>query len=357
MSTSAGGEGINLQVCHVLFNYDLPWNPMAIEQRIGRIHRYGQHDTVQVYNLVAEDTVEQRIYDLLDEKLLTIARAIGKVDTATGTVVEDFRGDILGLLGSAPNYQELYKKALIDRDYKRTGDEIAKMLETAARASQALQSLTQDLTAFNLEHYRSLQGELNLDDLRAFVERAVLRLGGTFIPDNEFYRIETPKALLAYRNVAARYDTACFVRGVAMRKKNADLMGIGHPLVDAIIGHIGHSSWAGDVTAMRAIDDRSYCSARWVVEGTLENGTVRRSYESAKIAADESWQTGTAKDDLRLMSGSSSPETHAEFPLHPSTIKTRIEAAIVDSEARFRAEHRDVQSVRARLFGVAFSVR
>ena len=57
ISTTAGGEGINLQVCHILFNYDLPWNPMALEQRIGRIHRYGQVDTSQVYNLVGEDTV------------------------------------------------------------------------------------------------------------------------------------------------------------------------------------------------------------------------------------------------------------------------------------------------------------
>ena len=84
ISTSAGGEGINLQCARILFNYDLPWNPMAIEQRIGRIHRYGQQDTAQVYNLVAEDTVEQRIYLLLEGKLLEIARTIGKVDPVTG---------------------------------------------------------------------------------------------------------------------------------------------------------------------------------------------------------------------------------------------------------------------------------
>ena len=53
LSTSAGGEGINLQIGRILFNYDLPWNPMAVEQRIGRIHRYGQQETVQVYNLLA----------------------------------------------------------------------------------------------------------------------------------------------------------------------------------------------------------------------------------------------------------------------------------------------------------------
>src|SRR5262249_7120197 len=106
ISTSAGGEGINLQVCHIVFNYDLPWNPMAVEQRIGRIHRYGQRDTAQVYNLVAEDTVEERIYSLLEQKLLDIAQTIGRVDPIDGQVTEDFRSEILGFLGAAPNYQD-----------------------------------------------------------------------------------------------------------------------------------------------------------------------------------------------------------------------------------------------------------
>ncbi|MFQ5675467.1 MAG: DEAD/DEAH box helicase, partial [bacterium] len=103
VSTSAGGEGINLQVGHILFNYDLPWNPMAIEQRIGRIHRYGQTDTAQVYNLVAEDTVEEKIYSLLERKLREIAAQIGKIDPLTGETREDFRMEILGFLGSSPN--------------------------------------------------------------------------------------------------------------------------------------------------------------------------------------------------------------------------------------------------------------
>ena len=116
ISTSAGGEGINLQCARVLFNYDLPWNPMAVEQRIGRIHRYGQKEVAQVYNLIAEDTVEERIYALLTEKLQSVAKAIGKTDRETGEPLEDFRLDILGFLGSNPNYQQLFKQALLDKD-------------------------------------------------------------------------------------------------------------------------------------------------------------------------------------------------------------------------------------------------
>ena len=147
LSTSAGGEGINLQIGRILFNYDLPWNPMAVEQRIGRIHRYGQQETVQVYNLLAEDTVEERIYGLLDAKLREIALSIGRSDDR-GQPAEDFRSDILGLLGSRPDYQNLFKRALVDRDYRHTEAEIARMLTEANRAREALGALTQDLTGF-----------------------------------------------------------------------------------------------------------------------------------------------------------------------------------------------------------------
>jgi SNF2 family DNA or RNA helicase len=78
--TAAGREGINLQFARILFNFDLPWNPMDLEQRIGRIHRYGQLHTAQVYNLVLSDTIEGRIFLLLNDKLHEIARALGKVD-------------------------------------------------------------------------------------------------------------------------------------------------------------------------------------------------------------------------------------------------------------------------------------
>lgn len=179
ISTSAGGEGINLQVCRILFNYDLPWNPMAVEQRIGRIHRYGQTETVQVYHLVAEETIEEKVYAILDKKLFEIAMTIGKVDSVTGEVSEDFRSEILGYSGSGTNYTDLYREALIYRNYERTEQEIAEAIQVAKDASEALRQLTQDLSTFNLEYYRELEGGFILEDLKRFTEKAILRLGGS----------------------------------------------------------------------------------------------------------------------------------------------------------------------------------
>ncbi|RYG74675.1 DEAD/DEAH box helicase [Lentibacillus lipolyticus] len=81
IATEAGGEGINLQFCNHMINYDLPWNPMRLEQRIGRIHRYGQENDVHIYNLAIRGTVEEHIMTLLYEKINLFEEVIGNLDS------------------------------------------------------------------------------------------------------------------------------------------------------------------------------------------------------------------------------------------------------------------------------------
>ena len=249
LSTSAGGEGINLQIGRILFNYDLPWNPMAVEQRIGRIHRYGQQETVQVYNLFAEDTVEERIYGLLDEKLREIASSIGKSDER-GQPAEDFRSEVLGLLGARPDYQNLFRRALVDRDYRHTEAEIARMLAEANRAREALGALAQDLTGFNLESYRRIEGRHTLAELGRWVRSAVLRLGGAAVPDGEFWTFHTPDPLQQRFHLAPRYERICFDRALAMRTRSSELGGVGHPLVDALLAVAREPAFTGETARL-----------------------------------------------------------------------------------------------------------
>ncbi len=77
ISTDAGGEGLNLQFCHVIVNYDLPWNPMKIEQRIGRVDRIGQQHVVRALNFALDGTVELRVREVLEEKLQRILDEFG----------------------------------------------------------------------------------------------------------------------------------------------------------------------------------------------------------------------------------------------------------------------------------------
>jgi SNF2 family DNA or RNA helicase len=100
IATEAGGEGINLQFCHHIINFDLPWNPMRLEQRIGRIHRLGQEKDVHIYNFAIMNTVEEHILKLLYEKIELFEKVIGDLDDILTRLefgnVEDHLIDIFG---------------------------------------------------------------------------------------------------------------------------------------------------------------------------------------------------------------------------------------------------------------------
>ena len=106
VSTDAGGEGLNLQFCHIVVNYDIPWNPMRLEQRIGRVDRIGQSKLVKAFNLVLQDTVEYRVREVLEEKLAVILQDFG-VDKA---------GDVLDSTEAEQLFDTVFVEALRDPD-------------------------------------------------------------------------------------------------------------------------------------------------------------------------------------------------------------------------------------------------
>ena len=103
VSTDAGGEGLNLQFCHVVINYDIPWNPMKLEQRIGRVDRIGQEHPVRAVNFVVRDTVEHRVCEVLAEKLTVILDEFGV----------DKTGDILDSAQAGQLFDDLYVEAIL----------------------------------------------------------------------------------------------------------------------------------------------------------------------------------------------------------------------------------------------------
>ena len=344
ISTSAGGEGINLQVCRILFNYDLPWNPMAVEQRIGRIHRYGQTETVQVYHLVAEETIEEKVYAILEEKLFEIAMTIGKVDPVTGGVSEDFRSEILGYLGSSTNYTSLYREALLNRNYERTEQEIAEAIQVAKNASEALRQLTLDLSTFNLEYYRELEGKFTLENLKRFTEKAILRLGGSFIPSGDIIQITVPPVLKKYPDVASRYENVSFSRKTATRKKNVDLLGIGHPLIDALINYYKSDSVSGELLNA-GCDGMAPClTARYLFTIEFEDGTRRELYQNFLIEGEEEL------DDLDFLICKDFRTN--ESPVSLSFIEDKLRMFTQNQEAKIRSNYDGVINVRYKCVGI-----
>ena len=104
VATDAAGESLNMQFCHIIINYDLPWNPMALEQRIGRVDRIGQKYEVQAYNMLTNNSVDYRIYNIIVEKLDLIMEELGIDKTS----------DVLDSTIDAKKINHLYLQSLLD---------------------------------------------------------------------------------------------------------------------------------------------------------------------------------------------------------------------------------------------------
>ena len=132
ISTDAGGEGLNLQFCHVVVNYDIPWNPMRLEQRIGRVDRIGQLHPVYAHNLVLADTVEHRVREVLEEKLALIRKEFGI----------DKTGDVLDSGEAGALFEELYLASLVQPD---STNEVADHVVHQVREQAQMAYATRDL--------------------------------------------------------------------------------------------------------------------------------------------------------------------------------------------------------------------
>jgi SNF2 family DNA or RNA helicase len=122
LSTEAAGEGRNLQFCHVMVNFDLPWNPMQIEQRLGRIHRIGQQHDVQLTNLVSRGTLEDRLLEVLQAKINLFELVVGELDMILGRVADDLDFETLVFQQYVASRDDAEFQARLDG----VGDELAR---------------------------------------------------------------------------------------------------------------------------------------------------------------------------------------------------------------------------------------
>ena len=231
--TAAGREGINLQFARILFNYDLPWNPMDLEQRIGRIHRYGQESTAQIYNLVAADTIEGQIFLLLQEKLEDIARTLGKLDEH-GQIAEDLRMQVLGQLSGCLSYDRLYQDAISDPTLKRTRQELEVAMTNANLARQVVFELFQELDRFNLGDYQRFDDQgRGMQRLVSFIARS------TRYSEWNFQKEDDTKWSLVRDGEQAHYFTTD--RDRALQDEDLQLLGLEHPMISKMMGSYAES--------------------------------------------------------------------------------------------------------------------
>ena len=255
VATEAAGEGINLQCCHVLFNYDIPWNPNRLEQRMGRIHRYGQRFDCLIFNFVAANTIEGRVLQRLLSKLQEIRDALD--DDAVFNVVGEvlpaahvervLRDYYAGRLGDADLEDRLLRD--VDEDRFRTicqtaleglaskGLNLAMLVERRARA-QERRVVPETIARFLSESAGN--AALSLDPVR--------HMQHTFEPGR------TPTALKRYERdpewrlpeLVNRYPRLSTDRDTA-EAHNLEWVTPGHPLFEALRRHsfdVGQEAFA-----------------------------------------------------------------------------------------------------------------
>jgi superfamily II DNA or RNA helicase len=244
VATEAAGEGINLQFCHLMINYDIPWNPNRLEQRMGRIHRIGQQYPVSVFNFVADNTVEGTILRRLLDKLDEIRRALGS------DRVFDVVGTLLQL--SDVNIEEMLREAAYNQsllpDYEAQIERIS--METLERYEQAtgiaLATRQVNLDKVRPKDWRSEERRLMPEYVQEFflaaAERARLRIEARadgmwrvqHVPQR--LRSNTLPGVRRYGYPENQYRKLTFDKTQLLRDGrhlDAELMSPGHPLFAA----------------------------------------------------------------------------------------------------------------------------
>jgi len=279
VSTEAGGEGINLQFCWLMVNYDIPWNPNRLEQRMGRIHRYGQQYEVHIYNLVAVDTREGRILEKLFNKLDTIRMYLGS----------DRVFDVIGDVFPGRSLQDLIIEAVTN---KRSMDDILKDIErmTDEEVLRRIREATLESLATKYIDLSRILGEMRIakenrlvpEYIEKFFLKAAEKMGvnvekrkdGFWKISNVPYELRklSHEFKLRFGEVFKEYNKFSFEKEKAF-KGQAEFVAPGHPLLEAIVEKI-FEKYSDEVEKGAVFLDPSGSMNGfiWFLEGQINDG-------------------------------------------------------------------------------------
>lgn len=223
LSTEAGGEGINLQQrCHIMVNYDLPWNPMRLVQRIGRLYRYGQKKRVVVFNIHSPDTLDEQIIDILYSRLEQVVADMAPVGKEFSDSMKD---DVLGEIADLVEVEDILAQAS-GASILRTTERIDEALKKAKSAADKQKLLFEHVAGFNAEE---MQGNLNLDEahLESFVAGMFAQLGIETVETThkgKLWQVRLPEDVMREAGTRRSRLAICFDREIAMGRDDLQMI-------------------------------------------------------------------------------------------------------------------------------------
>jgi SNF2 family DNA or RNA helicase len=283
VATEAAGEGINLQFCHIMINYDIPWNPTRLEQRMGRIHRYGQKKDVYIFNLVAEDTREGKVLIKILEKLDEIREALGS-DKVFDVIGEIFQAKNLYqlILDSVSNAKTL-DEIINEIDIKVNEEYVSKIKDVLG---ESLATKYIDYTKIKEITQKAKEYRLVPEYVEGFFKKAFEKIGGEFsIKKDGFIKIDSipgkieqianeSNLKLQYGEPIKSYPKATFDKEKAFKNPDAEFISFGHPLLEALIEYI-NKNYENELKKGAVFEDPSckYNGIVWFFEGEVKDGT------------------------------------------------------------------------------------
>jgi SNF2 family DNA or RNA helicase len=289
ISTEAGGEGRNFQFCHILINYDLPWNPMRIEQRIGRLDRIGQKHPVTVINFSLRGTIEERVLEVLARRIRVFEETIGGLDPILGEVEEDLRR--IFLMGEAE----------AERTLNRLNQDIESKIKEARETEKRLADFIMDTRSFRQDETDRLlnrKGTVGPDLVRRFVISALVDLGASIReepPESGIYSIKFQgQSLIEFPDMIKEGITrrVTFDPSVARDHEDIDFLAIGHDLVDALLARVRDQKYGGRASTRLIRTDDLDPTEGWFFTFGLEFDGVTSSKEllAAFITRDNTYE-------------------------------------------------------------------
>lgn len=281
VSTEAGGEGINLQRrCHVMVNFDLPWNPMRLVQRIGRLYRYGQDKRVVIFNVHAPQTIDAEIINLMYARL---AQVVSDMAVLGGELNEGLADDILGQLADIVDVETILEEAM-DAQIARTQRRIDEALRRAGEAVAKQRELFAHVTGYDPNEAR-FELPIGGDHLRAFVEGMFVQLGITVVDrlhKGAVWDIRIPDALVADLPGRRTRLRITFDRVWGANRPDVQMMDLGAPLMQLLLARAKSHGFGGDTASLAGLDGAAVLTAvlRWQND---QGRRMRQEYTVAQI--------------------------------------------------------------------------
>lgn len=282
IATEAAGEGINLQFCHMMINYDIPWNPNRLEQRMGRIHRYKQKEDVHIFNLVADNTREGMVLARVLDKLEMIRKAIGsdKVYDVIGEIfpAKDLYRLVVDAVSGNISKKDIQEKLdfPVDENYKK------KLLDEVME-----QGLVNAIDYKSIDEIAERTQELKLvpEYVEEFFKKAFTKAGGKFIvrKDESIVLNSVPYDIKkeaddfqfkkAYGKIARSYPRITFDKDAAFQNDDLEYVSFGHPLLEATLKWVD-VMYAKEMQRGGVFIDPSgtYNGIIWFYEGVVNDG-------------------------------------------------------------------------------------